>query len=98
MNRARTIRIGLLALLLIMEAAVAWAGSSTRVDLLWQVLSGGGAPSASRSGQVALNGTLGQTAIGVSSSTGGTVLRSGYWPGTAKAGWEILLPIVLRAP
>ena len=63
------------------------------------MLSGGGAPAASGSGRVALNGSLGQSAIGVSAlGSGGTVLRSGYWPGTAQAGWEILLPIVLRAP
>jgi hypothetical protein len=85
--------------LALLGAAVAWAGSSTHADLFWQVLGGGGAPAASGSGQVALNGSLGQTAIGVSFSTGGdTVLRAGYWPGTAEAGWEILLPIVLRAP
>ena len=97
MNRTRTTLLAL-ALLATLGAAVAWAGSSTHVDLFWQVLSGGGAPAASGADRVALNGSLGQAAIGVSSSTGGTVLRSGYWPGTAEAGWEILLPIVLRAP
>ena len=97
MNRTRTTLLAL-AILAFVGAAVAWAGSSTHVDLFWQVLSGGGAPSASGADRVALNGSLGQAAIGVSSSSGGTVLRSGYWPGTAEAGWEILLPIVLRAP
>jgi hypothetical protein len=97
-KRARTTLLTLI-LLAFLGAAVAWAGSSTHVDLFWQVFSGGGAPAASGSGRVALNGSLGQAAIGVSSSSGGgTVLRSGYWPGTAGAGWEILLPIVLRAP
>ena len=96
-KRARTALLAL-ALMAFLGATIVWAGSSTHVNLFWQVLSGGGAPAASGSGRVALNGSLGQAAIGVSSSSGGTVLRSGYWPGTAEAGWEILLPIVLRAP
>ena len=98
MNRAQRTLLAL-ALLAFLGVAVAWAGSSTHVDLFWQVLSSGGGPAASGSDRVALNGSLGQTAIGVSSSSGGsTVLHSGYWRRTTDAGWEIFMPIVLRAP
>jgi hypothetical protein len=98
-RRSRTTLLLLILLLASLGAMVAWAGSSTHVDLFWQVLSGGGAPAASGSSRIALNGSIGQATIGVSSSTGGdTLLRSGYWPGTAEAGWEVLLPIIIRAP
>jgi hypothetical protein len=98
MNRARTALL-VLAFLAFVGVAAVWAGRSAHVNLFWQVLSGGGGPVASGSGRVALNGSLGQTAIDVSSSGGdSTVLRSGYWPGTTGTGWEVFLPIVLRAP
>jgi hypothetical protein len=61
----------------------------------WQVLSGGGAPSLSGSGRVVLNGTLGQTAIGLSSASHGN-LGAGFWYGASQAAYEIYLPLVLR--
>ena len=89
----------LILLLVALGAIVVWAGSSVHTNLFWQVLNSGGVPATSGSSHIALNGSLGQTAIGISSSAdSATVLRSGYWPGTMGAGWEVLLPIIIRSP
>ena len=97
-KRVRTAFLALTVLAILLVATIARAGSSTHHNLFWQVLSGGGAPAASGSGKVSLNGSLGQAAIGVSTSTGrDTVLRAGYWPGTAESGWEILFPLVVNS-
>ena len=61
----------------------------------WQVLSSGGAPAESSSGLVALNGTLGQTAIGPSAATHGS-LGGGFWYGAGARRYEIYMPVVLR--
>ena len=97
MTKRHVVLSSLLVLLLFLLAAVAWAGSSTRYRLFWQVLSSGGAPAASRSGRVSLNGTLGQAATGVSTSASGdTVLQAGYWRGADEAEWSICLPVVVN--
>jgi hypothetical protein len=60
----------------------------------WSVLSGGGAPAESSSG-VTLNGTLGQTAIGWSDATQGS-LGAGFWYGVGERMYTVYLPLVLR--
>ena len=52
-------------------------------------------PAASASGLVLLNGTLGQTATG-SSSSAGVTLGAGFWYGLGEGAYEIFLPVVLR--
>jgi hypothetical protein len=94
-TRSRVLRTGLLALPLLLLATVAWAASPLDSDLPWDVLSGGGAPAESGSGHVALNGSLGQTAIGPSADTHGS-LGAGFWYGLGPRGYSIYLPLVLR--
>ena len=95
MSRAQVIRVGLVALPLLLLAGIAWAGSSDGTAMDWHVLSSGGAPAGSSSGAVALNGSLGQTAIG-SSSGPGAALGAGFWYGLGKAAYRLYLPVVLR--
>jgi hypothetical protein len=89
--------IALAVLLAAAGGAVAWAGSPAGPAIPWQVLGGGGAPAASTSGQVALVGSLGQTAIGPS-LVGDDALGAGFWYGVGVGGPEsrIYLPVVLR--
>ena len=47
-------------------AGLAWAGSSPNLAIDWQVLAGGGEPAVSSSGDLSLNGTLGQPITGSS--------------------------------
>ncbi|MGD9315248.1 MAG: hypothetical protein PVG56_00315 [Anaerolineae bacterium] len=105
MNRARVLQAGLVLLPLLLAGlalvGLAWAGSSDGATVQWSVLSGGGAPAASSSGAVSLNGTLGQTAIGPSSVSGssfgpGTMVGAGFWYGLGEGVYEIYLPLTLR--
>ena len=86
---------GLVALLLFLVAGAVWAGSSANYAVDWSVLSGGGAPAESSSGLVALNGSLGQTAIGASAAVHGS-LGGGFWYGLGARRYIIYLPIVVR--
>ena len=82
-------------LLGLLVAGVVWAGSSDGIAVNWSVLSSGGAPAKSSSGLVALNGTLGQTAIGSSAATHGS-LGAGFWYGLGERRYTVHLPLVLR--
>jgi hypothetical protein len=98
MSRARVLRVGLLLLPLLLlvglaVAGVVWADSSDGTTVDWSVLSSGGAPAAG--GSVALNGTLGQTAIGPGASTHAN-LGAGFWYGLGEGGYRLYLPVVLR--
>lgn len=95
MTRARGIQAGLVLLPLLLVVGVVWAAAaSPAVD--WEVLSGGGAPASA--GEVTLNGSLGQTAIGPSSG-GEVTLGAGFWYGIGGAErYRVYLPIVLRHP
>ena len=86
------IALGLAVLLIILVFGVAVAARSASFAINWQVLSGGGAPAAS-AGNVKLNGSLGQTAIGHSESAS-YGLDSGYW--LKATGQKIFLPVVMR--
>ena len=95
-RHARMVLLILVLLLTVLGATAAWAGSSGDMEVSWQVLSGGGAPVAAGSGQVALNGSLGQTAIGPAAG-GDNALGSGFWYGVGPALTEKLyLPALLR--
>jgi hypothetical protein len=101
MKKTRVIRIVLLSmplllLAILVVASIASAGDSASYSLNWQVLSGGGAPAESSSGQVSLNGTLGQTAIGPS-STGEVTLGAGFWYGLGIRILKVFLPIILHS-
>jgi hypothetical protein len=81
---------------LLLLTGVVFADTTQVPSVDWWVMSGGGAPAASSSGNVALNGSLGQTAIGPSASTGGEyALGAGYWLEEEPAPY-IYLPVVLR--
>ncbi len=103
MSKVRIILVSLIVLLIFLPAGVAWAGSSTNYTIAWWVQSSGGAPATSGSGNITLTGSLGQTAIGNSTSTGGNyTLGAGFWsvsepqmepPSQAE---RVYLPLVLR--
>ena len=93
--RAGLAALSLLILVGLAVAGIAWAGSSDGMAVDWSVLSGGGAPAESSSGTVALNGSLGQTAIGWSAATHGS-LGAGFWYGAGKGMYTVYLPVVLR--
>jgi hypothetical protein len=102
MKKPRIAVFGLAALLILLLAGVARAGSSANYAINWQVFSGGGAPASA--GNVSLNGSLGQTAIGLSS--GGPVkLGAGFWsvlslvpqqPQAAPQNQITYLPLIFR--
>lgn len=76
-------------------AGAVWAGSSDGTAVDWSVLSGGGAPVASSSGAVTMNGTLGQTAIGPGASPHAD-LGAGFWYGLGARMYTVYLPIIVR--
>jgi hypothetical protein len=95
MSKARLLRVGIPALLLLlmtMIAGVVLAQGTSGAAIDWQVLSSGGAPAVSSSGNFTLNGTLGQTAIGPSSQDQ-TTLWAGFWY-TVKRAWDLFLPFI----
>lgn len=100
MNKTHIITVGLAVLLILLLSGVAWASSSANYAINWRVLSGGGAPVSG--GNVSLNATLGQTAIGPSSSTSHS-LGAGYWYGSGAvleappSEQNVYLPIILHS-
>lgn len=97
MDKTRTAVFVLLALAVLTVGGVAWASNSANYAFPWQVLSGGGAPATG--GNVALNGSLGQTAVGPSTSASYS-LGAGYWYGIGAAppvgSVKMYLPLVFR--
>lgn len=91
-------KIPLIIIILILAlgaaAGLAWAGSSPNLAIDWQVLAAGGEPAVSSSGDLSLNGTLGQPITG--SSTGeNIVMEAGYWSKVSRP-YVYYLPIVGR--
>jgi hypothetical protein len=84
----------LVVLILLAGSALAMSSDNYRLDWFTPLTGGGGG--AANSTNYAVNFTVGQTAIGISSSTNyGT--RLGYWCDTTAAGqFRIYLPLVLR--
>jgi len=97
MRKAPIVAFGLAALLILLLTGVAGAGRSAHYAVDWQVLSGGGAPA--NAGNISLNGSLGQTAIGPSTSTSYR-LGAGYWfeKTTAPNSRRIYLPLIFKTP
>jgi hypothetical protein len=90
MKKQRLIVPGLLVLLLLVMVTTAAAKAPSASAILWRVFSGG-APASS--GNITLNGSLGQTAIG-SAAAGKARIGSGYW--YAMQPYAILLPMIVR--
>ncbi len=92
MRRRMTILLALTAILLLAGSVLAMSSTNYRLDWLTPMTGGGGAPASSAS--YAVNLTVGQTAMGASSSANyGAGL--GYWYG-AVAQFRIFLPVVLK--
>ena len=89
----------LILLAALILAGAAWAGNSANFAVNWQVFSGAGAPVESAAGVVVLNGSLGQTAAGISSASQSN-LGSGFWYGISQedmwAALQVYLPITLQ--
>ena len=86
------IPLALAALLLLVGGVLAMSSTNYRLDWYELLTGGGGGPSSSTS--YAVNFTVGQTAIGTSSSTN-YVAGLGYWYG-AGAQYRVYLPLILR--
>ena len=87
-----TILLALTAILLLAGSVLAMSSTNYRLDWFTPMTGGGGGPASSAS--YAVNLTVGQTAIGASSSANyGAGL--GYWYG-AVAQFRIFLPVVLK--
>ena len=84
------VALGLVACLAVI--GLAWARSEG-FALNWRVVAGGGGEMSSAS--QAINGTLGQLAIGPAQSSEHAV-GSGYWYGVRPIGYNIYLPLVLK--
>ena len=83
--------IALLCILLLVSSALAMSSTNYRLDWFTPLTGGGGG--ASNSTNYAVNFTVGQSAIGASTSTnyGGCL---GYWCGIRE--YRVFLPLVLR--
>ncbi len=89
MNKRWIAIIGVLVALLIVN--IAGAQSSANYSLSWYVLAGGGGRTAST--HYAMNGTVGQSAVGLSDDTQyGTA--SGYWQKWPD--YAVFLPLILK--
>ena len=92
MRRRVTVLLALTAILLLAGSALAMSSTNYRLDWFTPMTGGGGAPASSAS--YAVNFTVGQMAIGASSSANYGV-GLGYWYGAA-AQFRIFLPVVLK--
>ena len=87
-----TILLTLIVLLLLAGSAMAMSSTNYRLDWFTPLTSGGGG--AASSTNYAINLTVGQAAIGGSSSANYAV-GLGYWYGVA-VGYKVYLPIVIK--
>jgi len=92
MRRRVTVLLALTAILLLAGSALAMSSTNYRLDWFTPLTSGGGG--AASSTNYAINLTIGQAAIGASSSASYGV-GLGYWYG-AVAQYKVFLPVVLR--
>ncbi len=92
MNKTKQIALGLAVLLVFLLVGATLAGSSDSYAIDWQVLDGGGAPATA--GQVSLNGSLGQTVIGPSTSAS-YGLQAGHW--LENTGVANYLPVIIKS-
>lgn len=93
-----TMRITMLmALALLLVVSIALAQASDNYDLSWHVVSGGGGPMSSTN--YAINGTIGQAAIGPAVSINHE-LGAGYWYGViiqiGPVEFKIYLPLIFK--
>jgi hypothetical protein len=93
MMRQRTLILILIAFLLLVGSAVAMDSANYKLEWFTPLTGGGGAASSTN---YAVNLTVGQSAIGVSSSTSYEGCL-GYWCESA-TGHTVYLPLVLRNP
>ena len=90
--KRKTILLTLLLLLLLVHGVQAMSSTNFALDWFTPLTSGGGGPASST--HYAANFTIGQTAIGASSSTNyGTGL--GYWYGIFQQ-FRIRLPLIIK--
>jgi len=90
MKKMKILGLSLLVLLLVLVIGVSSATLGVTYDIDWWVFSGGGEPSSA--GNLTLDGSLGQSVIGNSSSAD-YELDAGYW---LRGVYKIFLPLVMR--
>lgn len=94
MTRQMLIGIAAILLCVLLLSEIASAMGSTNYRLDWYVPLTGGGGGAATSTNYAINFTVGQSAIGGSSSAN-YAAGLGYWYGAA-VGYKVYLPIVLK--
>jgi hypothetical protein len=87
-----TILLALLVFLLVAETVLAMSSTNYALNWFTPLTSGGGGPMSSTN--YAVNVTIGQTAIGASTSTNYRV-GLGYWYGLLPGG-PVYLPLIMR--
>ena len=90
MKKMRILWLSLAVLVFILAIGASAAVLTSSFDIDWWVLSGGGAPSSG--GNVELNGSLGQSVIGMAESDDYEI-DSGYW---LRGTYDIFLPLIMR--
>ena len=90
MKKMKILGLSLAVLVLVLVIGVSAATLSSTFDIDWWVFSGGGAPSSG--GRIELNGSIGQSVIGMSESEN-YELDHGYW---LRGQYTVFLPLVLR--
>jgi cyanate permease len=93
MKRTRWITLALVVVFLLGVVGIVYGVGTTEIN--WFVFGGGGGGAASSGGDVTMNSTVGQTAIGGATSTGGVGIGSGYWYGNTRQN-KIYLPLIMR--
>jgi len=93
MKRSRWIILALVIVVILGIVGSAYGVGLTEID--WFVFGGGGGPAQSSGGGINMNATLGQTAIGNATSSGGVGIGSGYWYAQTRMR-NIYLPVIMR--
>ena len=88
------ISLGVLLILLVAVTTV-WASTSAPYTIRKQVLSSGGEPMESSSGEVTMNSTIGQPVTGESTSRNYAVIP-GFWSRLSQWVQEIFLPLIVK--
>jgi len=93
MKRTRGIVLALVVVIVLSVVGIVYGVGTTEIN--WFVFGGGGSSAQSSGGDVTINSTVGQTAIGASTSSGNVGIGSGYLYGETRQNLTYL-PLIMR--